>query len=600
MHKKGLPVKIIVGLFAFIIPVVSGFARQRTKSHLVERYKGFNPGQAWYDDRGEVINAHGGGLLYSGDTYYWFGERRGRQGTSGVNVYSSRDLYNWKFEALALATDSSNAASDIVPGCVMERPKVIYNAKTGKYVMWFHLELKGKGYSAARAGVAVSDQVTGPYKFVSSFRPNGNMSRDMTLFVDDDGSAWQMYSSRENYDLRIVRLTDDYLQPTTEDKLLFSAHREAPALFKHQQTYYLITSGCTGWAPNKATIHKAASLTGPWTQMSHNPMAGPGADSTFGAQSTYIQPVAGKKDAFIFMADKWDPGDLRNSRYLWLPLHMQDERPLVEWMHSWDMDQFAKSDLYAKEGYQLVWADEFNLDGPPDPKKWRYETGFVRNEELQWYQPENATCRNGLLIIEARREQKANPDYVADHNDWRKNRSNIGYTSACLLTAGQASWLYGRFEMRGRIDIRNGIWPAWWTLGVDKPWPGNGEIDIMEYYRGKLLANIACLDSNRRPEWYSNTFSMDSLGGSNWAGKFHVWRMDWTNDHIALYVDDILLNKVPLNALTNKDGSGFNPFTQPHYLLLNLAIGGQNGGDPANTPFPALFEVDYVRVYKKK
>ena len=600
MYKKGLHVKIVFGLILFILPVSICFAQQSQNGQLYDRYNGFNPGQPWYDDRGEVINAHGGGLLYSGNTYYWFGECRTQKGTNGVNVYSSRDLYNWKYEALALSTDSANAASDIVPGCVMERPKVIYNAKTGKYVMWFHLELKGKGYSAARAGVAVSDQVTGPYQFVGSFRPNGNMSRDMTLFVDDDGSAWHMYSSKENYDLRIARLTDDYLQPTTEDKLLFSNHREAPALFKYQNKYYLITSGCTGWAPNKATVHTATSLFGPWTLMDHNPMAGPGADSTFGAQSTYIQPVAGKKDAFIFMADKWNPHDLRDSRYLWLPVHFSNGQPVVDWMHTWDLQLFEKSNPYEKEGYRLVWADEFNKEGRPDSTRWWFEAGFVRNEELQWYQPENANCKNGVLIIEGRREQKANPHYTAGHKDWRKNRPTIDYTSSCLLTAGRASWLYGRFEMRARIDVRNGIWPAWWTLGVDKPWPGNGEIDIMEYYRGKLLANIACLGNDRGPEWHSKTFPVDSLGGSAWAAAFHVWRMDWTKNFIALYVDDILLNKVMLNVLANKDGSGFNPFKQPHYMLLNLAIGGQNGGDPANTTFPALFEVDYVRVYQKK
>ena len=561
----------------------------------------FTPGAPWYDDRGEVINAHGGGLLYSGNTYYWFGERRGRQGTNGVNVYSSHDLYNWKFEALALSTDSANSASDIATGCVMERPKVIYNTKTRKYVMWFHLELKGKGYSAARAAVAVSDKVTGPYTFVSSFRPNGNMSRDMTLFVDEDGSAWHVYSSRENYDLRIARLTDDYLQPTTEDKLLFSAHREAPAVFKYQHRYYLITSGCTGWAPNKASLHTATSLTGPWTLMDHNPMMGPGADSTFGAQSTYIQPVAGKKDAFIFMADKWNPKDLRDSRYLWLPVHLRDAQPVIEWLPTWDLHLFsASNNSYEKEGYQLVWGDEFNQAGRPDPNHWRYESGFVRNEELQWYQPQNAVCSNGQLVIEARREQRANPDYVAGDNNWRRNRRMIDYTSSCLLTEGHASWLYGRFELRARIDIRNGLWPAWWTLGIDKPWPGNGEIDIMEYYRGKLLANIACLGNDRRPEWFSNTFSVDSLGGAAWASQFHVWRMDWTDSYIALYVDDQLLNKVMLDVLANKDGSNFNPFKQPHYMLLNLAIGGQNGGDPSSTPFPTQFAIDYVRVYQKK
>jgi beta-galactosidase len=346
MHKKGKyassVVMIALGLCLFMLPGSICWAQQSVKERVYDRYTVFNPGKTWYDDRGEVINAHGGGLLYSGNTYYWFGECRSRKGTQGVNVYSSKDLYNWKFEALALSTDSTHAGSDIEPGCVMERPKVIYNAKTGKYVMWFHLELKDKGYSAARAGVAVSDKVTGPFTFVSSFRPNGNMSRDMTLFVDEDGSAWHMYSSKENYDLRIARLTDDYLQPTAEDKLLFSAHREAPALFRYQSTYYLITSGCTGWAPNKATVHTATSLLGPWTLMDHNPMIGPGADSTFGAQSTYIQPVAGKKDAFIFMADKWNPRDLRDSRYLWLPVHIRNGQPMVEWVEAWDLKLFEK------------------------------------------------------------------------------------------------------------------------------------------------------------------------------------------------------------------------------------------------------------------
>jgi beta-glucanase (GH16 family) len=252
------------------------------------------------------------------------------------------------------------------------------------------------------------------------------------------------------------------------------------------------------------------------------------------------------------------------------------------------------------DGYTLVWADEFNTNGQPDSTNWNYEYGFVRNEELQWYQPENATCEKGILVIEAKKEDKANPRYIAGSNDWRKKRPTINYSAACLITRGKQQWLYGRFEMRARIDISNGIWPAWWTLGIDKGWPGNGEIDIMEYYRGKLLANIACLGNNRKAEWYSKTFPVDSMGGTKWADQFHVWRMDWTSDFIALYCDDQLLNKVDMALLNNKDGSNFNPFKQPHYMLLNLAIGGQNGGDPSQTIFPKKFEVDYVRVYQKK
>lgn len=257
------------------------------------------------------------------------------------------------------------------------------------------------------------------------------------------------------------------------------------------------------------------------------------------------------------------------------------------------------SAIIAPHGYKLVWSDEFNIKGKPDTANWNYENGFVRNEELQWYQPENAVCENGFLVIEAKKEMKPNPRYTEGSNDWRKKRQNIEFTSACVLTRGKQQWQYGRFEMRAKIDISKGMWPAWWTLGVSKGWPGNGEIDIMEYYRGKLLANIACLGSNRKAEWYSNTFKTDSLGGAAWASQFHVWRMDWTEEYIALYCDDQLLNKTNLDMLINKDGSGFNPFKQPHYMLLNLAMGGMNGGDPSQTSFPQKFEIDYVRVFQK-
>jgi beta-glucanase (GH16 family) len=264
------------------------------------------------------------------------------------------------------------------------------------------------------------------------------------------------------------------------------------------------------------------------------------------------------------------------------------------------MLHFSAAKAQATSEYKLVWADEFNKNGAPDSSNWTYEKGFVRNEEFQWYQPENASCKNGKLVIEAKKVSQPNPLYVAGSKDWRTNRDSIQYTSACLITKGLHSWQYGRFIMRARIDISNGLWPAWWTLGLHKRWPANGEIDIMEYYRNTLLANIACLRKEPyTPEWFSNRFNMDSLGGKKWASQFHVWKMDWNENFIALYVDDHLLNKVPLDSLVNKDGSGFNPFKQPHYMLLNLAVGGTSGGDPSQTSFPKKFEIDYVRVYQK-
>jgi len=253
------------------------------------------------------------------------------------------------------------------------------------------------------------------------------------------------------------------------------------------------------------------------------------------------------------------------------------------------------------DGYKLVWSDEFNEEGSPDTTNWHFENGFVRNEESQWYQYENAWCENGKLIIEARRETRPNPNYFPGSKDWRKQRKNIEYTSSSINTSGKHSWKYGRFIMRARIDISRGMWPAWWTLGINGTWPSNGEIDIMEYYSKKLLANIACgTGTSFKPEWFSKTREIDSFDGSKWSSEFHTWRMDWDEKSIALFVDDSLMNKVELSKLVNKDGTGINPFKQPHYMLLNLAIGGKNGGDPALTKFPKRFEVDYVRVYQRE
>jgi len=250
--------------------------------------------------------------------------------------------------------------------------------------------------------------------------------------------------------------------------------------------------------------------------------------------------------------------------------------------------------------YKLVWADEFNQEGAPDTTNWKFEHGFVRNHELQWYQSQNAVCHKGLLIIEARKEHLPNVAYVAGSNNWKANREFIEYTSSSMNTRGQHSWRYGRFVMRARIDVEAGLWPAFWTLGISKPWPSNGEIDIMEYYRGKLLANIACGTAEPfKAKWYSNTKPLMSFD-KNWSKKFHIWRMDWDENAISLFVDDQLLNRVELKELVNRDGNNFNPFMQPHYILLNLALGGDNGGDPSQTKFPRRFEVDYVRVYQKK
>jgi beta-glucanase (GH16 family) len=260
--------------------------------------------------------------------------------------------------------------------------------------------------------------------------------------------------------------------------------------------------------------------------------------------------------------------------------------------------------------YELVWSEEFDYVGSVNTDDWNFEHGFVRNHEHQWYQEDNAYVRDGCLIIVGRHEQVANPGYVKpDENtpqhrrtDWRRSREFAEYTSASINTRGKHEWLYGRFEVCARIPTAHGSWPAIWTLGTERPWPMNGEIDIMEFYRIKgvphILANAAWAREPNRPIWNTGAFSyslftdQDSL----WAEKFHVWRMDWDKDSLRLYLDDKLLNVQSCDV----NADGFYPFRQPHYLLLNLAIGGDNGGEPAPEEYPIRYEIEYIRIYQLK
>ena len=247
--------------------------------------------------------------------------------------------------------------------------------------------------------------------------------------------------------------------------------------------------------------------------------------------------------------------------------------------------------------YSLVWSDEFNGSGAVDTSKWRFENGFVRNNELQWYQPDNAFQESGNLVIEGRRETFANPDYVAGSNDWRTNRGFINYTSASLIS--KQSWKYSKIVVRAKVTNHTGTWPAIWTLGTGCEWPSNGEVDIMENYGGNILANFAWGTNTRwQPNWDSSRRSVNSLG-SNWADDFHIWEFDWDENRMSIYVDGVLLNDRPLGNTINGSAAcaGQNPFKQSHNLLLNLALGGSQGGSVDHLTFPTPYLVDYVRVY---
>jgi len=263
------------------------------------------------------------------------------------------------------------------------------------------------------------------------------------------------------------------------------------------------------------------------------------------------------------------------------------------------------------EGYRLVWSDEFNTDGRPS-SNWTFERGFKRNNELQWYCSHNANVRNGCLVIEGRKERVANTNYVEGSHDWRTNRKYAEYTSSSLTTRLSQQFMYGRFEVRAKLPTASGAWPAIWLLGNKWEWPLCGEIDMMEFYikngQPSILAN-ACWGSDKqwKAVWDESVTPLKHFTDrdSLWEQKFHVWRMDWDERAIRLYLDGELLNEIDLSQTQNQGlyGNTSNPFRNSvpgfaHYILLNLAI-GSNGGTPDEAKFPLQYQIDYVRVYQK-
>jgi hypothetical protein len=275
------------------------------------------PGEIWPDDRGRHIQAHGGGIIKLGDTYYWFGEDRSEgldPAMKYVSCYSSKDLAHWTFRNQALRMGDPD---NLGPRRVVERPKVFYNAKTGKFVMYVHYD--DARYQLARVGVAVSDAVDGDYRFLRSFRPLGQESRDIGQFIDDDGTAYLIFEDRPAKGFHIARLSDDYLT-VEKDVCLIKAPLEGGALVHYEGLYYVVGSALTGWRPNPNKYATARRLEGPWSEFKD--IAPPEAN-TYGSQSTMLLKITGTRTtSVIFMADIWKPKTQWDSRYLWMPLEI--------------------------------------------------------------------------------------------------------------------------------------------------------------------------------------------------------------------------------------------------------------------------------------
>lgn len=358
----------------------------------------FRPGEVWLDTSGSPIQAHGGQMqrleLPDEDgvprwKWVWVGEDKTAGAHGGIRAYSSDDLVQWRCEGVIMRNVANREELDTDPyfqllygkytpeqkdrvftclsarTAIIERPKLLYNERTGLYLLWFHADgpLPGvpHSYAAACAGLAVSEKPFGPYRFVDRYRLNvcppdqedkfpksRGMARDMNVFKDDDGTAYIIYSSEENYTLYISRLNRDYTYLATPPeravcgvdfvRIFPGGHREAPALFKRDEKYYLITSGCTGWKPNQARWYCADNIFGPWTDCG-DPCVGDEKHTTFDSQSTCVfrEPESG---VWIYMGDRWNPKELGDSRYIWLPIHFDEEGGIsIAFTGEWSLDR---------------------------------------------------------------------------------------------------------------------------------------------------------------------------------------------------------------------------------------------------------------------
>jgi hypothetical protein len=322
--------------FAALVTLAMSAAAQSTSHVSKPGPQTIDPGELWPDDRGQHIQAHGGGIIKYRGLYYWFGEQRGQdvpRGERAVSCYSSPDLVHWTFRRNVLTMTPADRPADLPgTGIVLERPKVFYNAKTRKFVMYVHLD--DSGYRAAEVGVAISDSVDGDYRLLKHFRPLGQQSRDIGQFIDDDGTAYLIFEDRPN-GWHIARLSDDYLS-VERDVHLFPEHMEGGALVHLDGLYYAIGSHLTGWAANPNLYATARSLEGPWSEFKD---VAPPDTKTYGSQSTMLLKVVGTKaTTVIFMGDIWRPRTQWDSRYLWMPLEIGDGRLVLPEPRRWTLD----------------------------------------------------------------------------------------------------------------------------------------------------------------------------------------------------------------------------------------------------------------------
>ena len=548
---------------------------------------------------GQTFTHDPSSIVKDGDRFYSFGTG------PGIRTKSSPDLIHWTNGDSVFRAPPA-WAMQAVPGLrnSLWAPDVI--RVNGKFYLYYSASTFGKQTSAI--GLATSptlDPSATNYFWtdggaVIDSNPNSPFNTiDPSAFLDADGKLWLAFGSfwqgifLTELDPQTGKRSHTNLPPV---QLAWNHSIEAACLTRHENFYFLFVNWgecCKGTnSTYEVRVGRSEKITGPYRDREGNDLATGGGSPFLQSSGRFIGP------GHIGILDDGSTNRPTLFSYHYYDADTQGRSRLamgkMDWSSGWPV---AVKD--ATNDWQLVWADEFNTNGPPNPANWSYEHGFVRNHELQWYQPANALCTNGLLVIEARRAHLPNPHFTTNRPDWRASREWIDVTAASLTSRRLREFTYGKFEMRARIDTRTGSWPAFWTLGATPGirWPACGEVDIMEYYTGTVLANID-YGLNSTSKWSTVKKPIVELGGAAWSKQFHIWTMEWDAQKMDLYLDGTRMNHLDLASADNADRG--NPFHRPMYLILNQAIGGDSGGDASHLEYPVRFEVDWVRVYQRQ
>jgi hypothetical protein len=590
----------------------------------------FSPAKVWSDNKGRPINAHGGGVIFHDGMYYWYGEHK-LEGKSeaqfadgGIHCYASKDLMHWKDKGIVLGVDFKDTTNDLAYGCILERPKVVYNQKNKEFVAYFKLYLKGVGYEKSYVGVAVAKHPAGPFTYHHKFLGGGSAkgSGDFSMFKDDDGIVYHLAVRKPDKTFVIGKLDSDYYFPEGDYQASqgIQVHTEAPVVIKRKGTYHLLGSGSSGWKPNIARYYTSNNIIGKWTYhgnpcRGYNNVDSLGVEKTYGGQSSYIISVQGVADGYIAMFDIWKPELPVTGRYIWLPIDFTSGKMAINWHDTWSMDFFGKlpstkdsmvdaetprdafpmvkQDSVVKspisQKWKLVFSDEFN-DNTIDARKWNVENTSRKRTDLM------------LLANEQQVEEKEGNIFIYYRKLMTKDTT---YLAGRFNSKGKYAPTYGFIETRMHIVKPNGYQMAFWMMpegngmkapqGVDGTANDGCEIDIVEGTKADAYSLGLHWDGYGKPAHKSNGALVKAPGIHN--QEYHVYGFEWSPTYLKFYLDGKIVREMT------------DPKLIPHvahFLYFSGSCFGENNwldGDVRKNEFiqnggVAKSYVDYVRVFE--